>query len=73
MPEKFKVEEVRRIPSADPARRGAFDRLVVFSTGAGNRDVVTVADEDFTEEKVCEAVRALLKERGAWIGKELEA
>jgi hypothetical protein len=69
---KFKVVDVRRLPSADPRRMGKYDRLVMLELGPNLRDTVTVADEEFTEAKVKTAVEALMKERGAWVGREFE-
>ncbi len=72
MAQKVKVLDVRRLPSMQPGRLGKHDRLVTFQVEGGGGDTVTVPDEQFDDEHVQAAIADALKERGAWIGRELE-
>ena len=72
MPTKFKVNDVRRVPSGDPDRIGKFDKLVMYETGAMDRHIITMPEEEFTEDRMIRAVKEDIAERAKWAGKEYE-
>ena len=72
MPTKFKVNDVRRVPSADPTRIGKFDKMVMYETGPMDRHIITIPEEEFTEDRMKRAVKEDIAERGQWTGKEYE-
>lgn len=71
MPEQtaFKVLSVRNLPSPDRERLGRTDRVIAFEVEGAGRDVVRLPAEDFTEDKLREAIKALMAERSQWEGK----
>jgi len=72
VPTKFKIFDVRRVPSAEPARVGKFDKLVMYELDPMRRYIVSLPEEDFTEDKMLEAVKADMAERAQYTGKEYE-
>lgn len=72
MPDKVKIIEVKKLPSTDPTRLGRYDRIFVVEVTPGDNLFVRVPDDDFTEEKLKDAIREQVKERGDWAGKEIE-
>ena len=72
MPTKFKINDVRRVPSGDPDRIGKFDKMVMYETGAMDRHILTIPEEEFTEERMIRAIKEDIAERGQWAGKEYE-
>jgi len=71
MAQAFKVIDVRRIPSADPARVGKLDFLVTYQLDPLRVYMVTIAQDHLTEQVIKEAVRKDLESMQAWTGKEL--
>lgn len=69
---KFKIIDVREIPSRETERIGRMDKLVTYQFDAFRTYVLTIPAEEFTEEKLKAEVAKAEAERAAWIGKELE-
>jgi len=72
MPTKFKIFDVRKVPSAEPERVGKYDQLVMYELDPMRRYIVKIPEEDFTEEKMLAAIRADMADRAQWTGKEYE-
>jgi len=72
MPTKFKVFDIRKVPSADPARIGKDDQLVMYELDPMRRYIVRIPVEEFSEEKMLEAIKADMAERAQYSGKEYE-
>lgn len=72
MPTKFKVFDVRKVPSGDPARVGKYDQLVMYELDPMRRYIVRIPEEDFSEDRMIEAVKADMAERAKFTGKEYE-
>jgi predicted Abi (CAAX) family protease len=68
----FRVVEYHRVPSPNPQRIGKWDRMVWYETTPGQRYIVLVPDESFTEAALRAAVGADLKERGLWLNKTFQ-
>lgn len=69
---KVKILDVRDYPSTDPARVGKFDTIATYQVDAFKTYIITMPKEEFSETKLREKIAADLKEREAWIGKEIE-
>jgi len=67
----IRVVDIREIPSADPARVGKLDMIVTYQTDKLNTYITVIPKEEFTEAALIEKIRAEMKERETWIGKEL--
>jgi len=72
MPTKFKVFDIRKVPSADPARIGKDDQLVMYELDPMRRYIVRIPVEEFSEERMLEAIKADMVERAQYSGKEYE-
>ena len=72
MPTKFKIFDVRSVPSAEPGRVGKYDKLVMYELDPMRRYIIRMAEEDFIEEKMIQAVKADMAERAQYTGKEYE-
>jgi len=72
MPTKFKVFDIRKVPSADPARIGKDDQLVMYELDPMRRYIVRIPVEEFSEERMLEAIKADMVERAQFSGKEYE-
>ena len=72
MPTKFKIFDVRAVPSAEPDRVGKMDKLVMYELDPMRRYIVKIPEEDFTEEKMLEAIKADMADRAQYTGKEYE-
>jgi len=72
MPTKFKVFDIRKVPSADPTRIGKDDQLVMYELDPMRRYIVRIPVEEFSEEKMLEAIKADMAERAQYSGKEYE-
>ena len=72
MPVKFKVSDVRRVPSADPDRLGKFDQLVMYELDPMRRYIVRIPEEEFNEDRMKHAVKEDIAERERYAGKEYE-
>lgn len=72
MPTKFKVFDIRKVPSADPARIGKDDQLVMYELDPMRRYIVRIPVEEFSEEKMLEAIKTDMAERAQYSGKEYE-
>jgi len=75
MAEEKKVEaeilDVRKVPSTDPGRLGKFDILVTYRIGPAQVYMIRVAEEEFTEEQVTEAIKKDIEEKKRWIGRKI--
>ena len=72
MPTKFKVFDIRKVPSADPARIGKFDQLVMYELDPMRRYIIRIPEEEFTEERMKEEIKKDMAERDKFTGKEYE-
>lgn len=72
MADKVKIIDMREYPSSEPVRAGKFDKIVTYQVDAFHTYLITLPKEGFSEDKLKEAIRKDMKERGLWIGKELE-
>ena len=72
MPTKFRIFDVREVPSAEPTRMGKYDQLVMYELDPMRRYIVRIPSEEFTEERMKEAVKADMAKRAEFTGKEYE-
>lgn len=72
MPTKFKIFDVRRVPSAEPDRIGKYDQLVMYELDPMRRYIVRIPEETFTEETMKAAIKADMASRAEYTGKEYE-
>lgn len=72
MPTKFKIFDIRKVPSAEPERVGKFDQLVMYELDPMRRYIVRIPEEDFTEDRMIQAIKADIAERAKFAGKEYE-
>ena len=72
MPTKFKLYDVREVPSAEPTRIGKYDQLVMYELDAMRRYIVRIPSEEFTEERMIRAVKEDMAKRAEYTGKEYE-
>ena len=66
----FKVIDVRRIPSAEPNRVGKLDYLVTYQLDAYRTYMVTIAQDELSEDVIKEAVRKDIEAISRWVGQE---
>lgn len=69
---KFKIFDIRKIPSGDPARIGKYDHLVMYELDPMKRYIVKIPEEEFSEERMISAIREDMTERAKFTGKEFE-
>lgn len=69
---KFKVIDVRRVPSAESARLGKLDYLVTYQLDQFRTYMVTIPKDELSEEIIREAVKKDLEAMEKFTGKELE-
>lgn len=72
MPTKIKIFDVRKVPSAEPDRVGKYDQLVMYELDPMRRYMVRIPEEEFTEEKMKQAIKEDMAERAKYTGKEFE-
>ena len=72
MAKQVKVIDYRKLPSPDPKRLGKFDRMYVVEPEAGVRVVVRIPDETYSDEKLRDAIRKELTERGTEVSRTIE-
>lgn len=72
MPTKFKIFDVRRVPSAEPERVGKYDQLVMYELDPMRRYIVRIPEEEFSEERMKRAVKEDMAQRELFTGKEYE-
>jgi len=72
MPTKFKVFDVRKVPSAEPERVGKYDQLIMYELDPMRRYIVRVPEDEFTEDRMIRAVKEDIAEREQYTGKEYE-
>ena len=68
----FKVIDVRRVPSVDPARLGKLDYLVTYQLDAYRTYMVTIDKDELSDEIIREAVKKDLAAMEKFTGRELE-
>jgi len=69
-PREFEILDLRRLPSTSPQRLGKRDVLVIYALDPYRRYVVTIPEEDFSEDKLREVIKADIEERGRWLNKK---
>ena len=67
-----KIMDTRKIPSGRPARVGKFDVIVTYQIDPMHTFIVTVPEEEATEDNIKKAIKKDMDERGKWGGRELE-
>lgn len=72
MPTKFKIFDIRRVPSAEPERAGKYDKLVMYELDPMRRYIVKVPEEEFSDERMKRAVQEDMADRAKYTGKEYE-
>ena len=72
MPTKFKVFDVRRVPSADPERIGKYDQLIMYELDPMRRYILRIPEEEFSEDRIKRAVKEDMAHREQYTGKEYE-
>ena len=72
MPTKFKIFDIRKVPSGEPERAGKFDQLVMYELDPMRRYIVRIPLEEFTEERMLQSIKADIAERAKFAGKEYE-
>ena len=72
MPTKFTVFDIRRVPSAEPERMGKWDSLVMYELDAMRRYIVRIPEEEFSDERMIQAVKKDIEERAKYAGREYE-
>lgn len=72
MPIKFKVFDIRSVPSGEPARVGKYDKLVMYELDPMRRYVIKIPEEDFSEDRMIQAIKEDIAERGKFTGREFE-
>jgi len=72
MPTKFKVFDVRKVPSADPARIGKYDQLVMYELDPMRRYIVRMPEDEFTEDRMLQEIKKDIEERSKYTGREFE-
>ena len=69
---EIKVIDVRDLPSADVARMGKWDKIVVYEIDAEHRYSVAVPAESFSEDTLRAAVKADMETRTKWLNKKFQ-
>lgn len=70
---KFRIQDIRKFPAADPARRGSFDTIVVYQMiDTGQVYFLTVPKGEPSESDIQAGVKKDIAGRSAMIGKEFE-
>ena len=72
MPTKFKVFDIRRVPSGDVERVGKYDQLVMYELDPMRRYILRIPEEEYSEERMIRAVKEDIATREAVTGKEYE-
>ena len=72
MPTRFKVFDVRRVPSAEPDRIGKYDQLVMYELDPMRRYIIRIPEEEFSEDRMKLAVKEDIAQREQYTGKEYE-
>ncbi len=71
-PTKFKVIDVRDLPSADPVRMGKWDKIVIYEIDPEHRYSVSIPAETFSDDTLRAAVKADMEARTKWVGKSFQ-
>lgn len=69
---EIKILEVRKILSADPARIGKMDTIVVYNVDGTRVHFVMVPKDTPTEADILEAIKKEEKARSAIVGKSFK-
>jgi len=75
---RYKIVDLTKIPSADPARAGKFDMLLTYQDPAGRVRVITFPYEEFEakpeeeqEKVIMKYIRIEEEERKRFVGREI--
>lgn len=71
-PTKFTILNVRRVPSVDPDRIEKYDYMVTYEVPPIQRYLIRIPEEEFSEERMIEAIREEIALGSGFIGKEYE-
>lgn len=69
---KFKVTDIRKIPSGDNARIGKMDYIVTYQLDPLHVYMVTINKDTISEADIVQAVKADLDTMGQYVGRELD-
>ena len=69
---KVKIIDTRKIPSGKPDRVGEFDVIVTYEIDPMHTFIITVPEEEATEDNIKKAIKKDMDERGKWVGRELD-
>ena len=69
---KFKITDIRKIPSGQSARVGRMDYIVTYQLDPLHTYMITIAKDVITEEDIKQAVKDDLANMGRFVGKELD-
>lgn len=72
MPIKVKIFDIRKVPSAEAARVGEYDQLVMYELDPMRRYIVKIPEKEFTEERMKQAIKEDMAERAKYAGHEYE-
>lgn len=72
MPTKFKIFDIRKVPTAEAARVGKYDQLVMYELDPMRRYIVRIPEEGFTEDLMIQAIKEDIAERAKFTGREFE-
>ena len=71
-PAKFKIFDIRRVPSADIDRIDKYDVLIMYEVDPRQRHIIRIPEEEFSEERMIQAIREDIASKSEFIGKEYE-
>jgi len=69
---KYKVIDMRKIPSGEPGRVGRLDVVATVQDETGDVEVIVVPAEEFSEERLRQEIKKRFEEKAQWVGKEIE-
>jgi len=69
--EEVTIIDVRDIPSTEPGRIGKIDVLVTYQIDPAHIYMIRIPKEEFTEERLTEAIRKDVAEKRKWIGRKI--
>jgi len=69
---KFKVTDIRKIPSGNPSRIGKMDYIVTYQLDPLHVYMVTIDKDTVTEADIKQAVKADLNTMARYVNREFE-
>lgn len=72
MAQEIKILDMREFPSTDPERVGKFDMIITYQVDPYRVYLITIKKEEFSEDKIKEAIKKDLAERQKWVGKTIQ-